>query len=84
MKRHATDLVSLLFGLSFVALASWWLAGSYLRVDLPHPGWLLAGGLVALGGIGIVASLRPTEPRPTEPRPTEPRPTEPRHIEPQQ
>lgn len=62
MKRHATDLVSLIFGLIFLAAASWWFGALYLDLDLdlrlPNVGWFLAGGLILLGLIGLVASLR--------------------------
>ena len=53
MKRHATDLVSLIFGLIFLAAASWWFGALYLDLDLdlrlPNVGWFLAGGLILLG-----------------------------------
>jgi hypothetical protein len=72
MKSHRTDVVSLLFGLLFVALASWWAASYYLNWALtwhvPHFGWFAAGGLILLGLLGVVASLRRDrqEPLPVE------------------
>lgn len=60
MKRHATDLVSLIFGLFFLLAAAWWYGAIFLDVDLnlPNLGWFLAGGLIVVGLIGVVASLR--------------------------
>jgi hypothetical protein len=76
MKSHRTDVVSLLFGLLFVALASWWAASYYLNWVLnwhvPHLGWFAAGVLILLGVLGVVASLRRDrqEPLPVEGEPT--------------
>jgi len=60
MKRHQTDGVSLTFGLFFLGLCLWWLIARYVDVDvdIPHLGWILAVGLIALGVIGVAASLR--------------------------
>ncbi len=64
MRPHRTDILSLVFGLLFLAVAGWWAASFYLdwvldwSVDLPDLGWLLAGVLILLGLLGIVASLR--------------------------
>jgi hypothetical protein len=61
---HRTDLLSLFFGLLFLVVVLWWAAAHYLDwniawdLDLPNAGWLLAGGLILLGVLGIVASLR--------------------------
>ena len=63
--RHRTDVLSLFFGLIFLALAGAWAATRYLGLDwmfvwrLPDFGWVIAGALVLLGLLGIVASLRP-------------------------
>jgi hypothetical protein len=60
--RHRTDYLSLIFGLLFLAVAGWWAAAYFLdwsiSVRLPDAGWMLAIGLILLGLIGIVASLR--------------------------
>ncbi len=58
MKAHRTDLVSLAFGLVFVALAAWWLLAQLLGLDLPPVGWFLAGGLILIGLLGLVGALR--------------------------
>ncbi len=44
MKRHRTDLVSLIFGLVFLVIAGEWLLAGRLNVDLPAVGWLAAVG----------------------------------------
>jgi hypothetical protein len=53
MKRHRTDVVSLLFGLLFIALAAWWAVAYYLDWTLdwnvPNFGWFAAGVLILVG-----------------------------------
>jgi hypothetical protein len=60
--RHRTDLLSLLFGVFFLAAALWWAAVHYLdwKIDwnLPRLGWFAAGGLILLGLLGVAASFR--------------------------
>jgi uncharacterized oligopeptide transporter (OPT) family protein len=58
MKRHATDLVSLVFGLIFLAISGWWLAGRFVDIQVPHLGWFAAGALILLGLLGVAGSLR--------------------------
>lgn len=58
MKAHRTDVVSLGFGLVFVALAGWWLLAQLLGLDLPPVGWFLAGGLILIGALGLLGALR--------------------------
>ncbi|EEP71649.1 hypothetical protein MCAG_01976 [Micromonospora sp. ATCC 39149] len=58
MKAHRTDVVSLGFGLFFVALAAWWLFAQLLGLALPPIGWFLAGGLLLIGVLGLVGALR--------------------------
>jgi hypothetical protein len=60
MKRHATDMVSLVFGSLFIFIAAWWAIDRYVNVDidLPRVGWIAAAALIVLGVIGVVASLR--------------------------
>src|SRR5690554_2602746 len=58
MKLHRTDLVSIAFGLLFLALAAWWLLAQLLGLILPPVGWFLAGGLILVGGLGLVGALR--------------------------
>lgn len=65
MTRHRTDVLSLFFGLLFLGIAGAWAATRYLNLSwdfvwrLPDAGWFVAGGLVLLGVIGILASVRP-------------------------
>lgn len=60
MKPHPTDQLSLAFGVLFLTIAGWWLIAQVtdLVVSLQVMGWLVAGLLVAVGGIGIVVAIR--------------------------
>ncbi|HEU4424463.1 MAG TPA: hypothetical protein VFR67_18195 [Pilimelia sp.] len=58
MNKHATDSVSLGFGLAFLAVAVWWQLVASVDVDLPTFGWLIAGGLIVCGLLGVFASVR--------------------------
>ena len=58
MKKHATDIVSLVFGLIFLVIAGGWLARNVISIDLPDAGWFLAGGLIIVGLLGLTAALR--------------------------
>ncbi len=68
MKRHRTDVVSLVFGLLFLALPAWWAVAYYLdwtvNWNLPNFGWIAAGVLIVVGLFGVVASLRRDRPEP--------------------
>jgi hypothetical protein len=83
MKRHTTDLVSLVFGIAFVGIAAWWLVSLYFNLSVPHLGWFAAGGLILFGLFGVVASLRGGERAapPDEPAEREEE-TEPAHTPP--
>ena len=58
LKSHPTDVLSLVFGLIFLAIVLWWamdmVFGGHIAI-----GWLVAGSLIAIGGIGIYAAVRP-------------------------
>jgi hypothetical protein len=62
---HRTDLVSLFFGVMFLGVVGWWAAAYYLNwsVDwswnVPNMGWFVAGALILLGLLGLLASARP-------------------------
>jgi hypothetical protein len=58
MKPHRTDGVSLSFGLIFLAVAIWWAASQVITVHLPAVGWVLAGGLILFGAIGLLGAIR--------------------------
>ncbi|WFE25036.1 hypothetical protein O7623_16570 [Solwaraspora sp. WMMD791] len=58
MKRHRTDVVSLTFGLIFSLIAGWWLVSRMADVPLPQVGWVVAGGLILIGVLGLVGALR--------------------------
>ncbi len=58
MKRHTTDTVSLVFGLIFLGIVGLWVVGLFVDFDIPHFGWIAALGLIVLGLLGVVASLR--------------------------
>lgn len=57
MKAHRTDLLSLAFGLLFLATAAWWLLAQLLGLVVPL-GWLLAGVLVVIGALGLLGAVR--------------------------
>lgn len=56
MKRHELDVVSLVFGLVFGALASWWGVTRLGNLNLAI-GWPLAAALIVAGLVGLVAAL---------------------------
>jgi hypothetical protein len=58
MKAHRIDLVSLAFGLVFLAIVASWLIARTTDVRLPAVGWFVAGGLIVVGLLGLVGSLR--------------------------
>lgn len=57
MKAHRTDLLSLAFGLLFLAIAAWGLLAQVLGLVVPL-GWLLAGVLVVIGVLGLLGAVR--------------------------
>jgi uncharacterized membrane protein HdeD (DUF308 family) len=73
MKRHPTDVISLIFGLIFVGIAGWWLVARVSSIALPV-GWVVAIALVVIGTIGLVAAIRPgrRDPDPDQTDPTQP------------
>jgi hypothetical protein len=56
MNRHASDTVSLIFGIAFLAVAAAWLLTRWMEVQLPSVGWVVACGLVLLGVLGLISS----------------------------
>jgi hypothetical protein len=58
MKPHRTDGVSLSFGLIFLAIVLWWSVAQFVSIQLPALGWLVAGGLIMFGVIGLLSAIR--------------------------
>ncbi|GAA2489817.1 hypothetical protein [Winogradskya humida] len=58
MRPHRTDGVSLTFGLAFLLIALWWAVGQVVSVNLPAPGWLVAGALIFFGVVGLMGAIR--------------------------
>jgi hypothetical protein len=58
MKRHSLDVLSLVFGLIFLLVAGSWIVRQSLHVQLPGPGWYIAGALIVAGVFGIISTLR--------------------------
>ncbi|GIE96022.1 phage holin family protein [Paractinoplanes rishiriensis] len=75
MKPHRTDGVSLSFGLIFLLIALWWALSRVVTLHLPAVGWVVAGGLIAFGVIGLLGAIRSGRrpaPAPVVERPAEP------------
>ncbi|MFI7546444.1 phage holin family protein [Actinoplanes sp. NPDC049599] len=58
MRPHRTDGISLSFGLVFLLVAIWWAIAQVVTVHLPAAGWLVAGGLILFGAIGLLGAIR--------------------------
>ncbi|MBA3490080.1 MAG: hypothetical protein H0T78_11190 [Longispora sp.] len=58
MKPHRFDTVSLIFGLLFVGLSTWWGVAQIVSLSATSVGWVAAVALLGLGVIGIVTSAR--------------------------
>jgi hypothetical protein len=58
LRRHPTDVVSLVFGLVFLGIAGCWLVDMVAGTALPLV-WLLAGTLIVIGTVGVLAAVRP-------------------------
>lgn len=61
---HRADAVSFGFGLVFLAAAGLWVVANFVSVEPATVGWLVAGALLVLGGLGIVQTLRSKPHRP--------------------
>jgi hypothetical protein len=63
MKRHATDLISLLFGLAFAITAAGVLAYELGDADM-DPAWVAAVSCIFLGVVALVTTVvrRPSPP----------------------
>ena len=76
MRPHRTDGVSLSFGVLFLLVVAWWAVSRVVNLHLPAVGWLVAGGLILFGVIGLIGALRSARPAP-EPAPAPEAPAEP-------
>lgn len=56
MERHDVDVVSLVFGLLFGAVVSWWGIAQIGDLDIPL-GWPLAVALLVAGFVGLLGAL---------------------------
>lgn len=59
MRRHPTDIVSLVLGLVFLGEAGAWVAWERGLVDAHALSWLVPAVLVVAGLVGAAVSLRP-------------------------
>jgi hypothetical protein len=56
-RKHEQDTVSLMAGLLLVLIAGLFLLGDLTAVDLDDR-WIWPGALIAVGGVGLVTTLR--------------------------
>ena len=68
MKPHRLDGVSLSFGVLFLLVVLWWAVSRVVTIHLPAVGWLVAGGLILFGVVGLLGALRSARSAP-EPAP---------------
>lgn len=71
MNRHETDVVSLVCGAVFLAIAGIWLLFETVHTSLPSFGWLATSGLVLIGLTGIIYTLHPGTGRSPAQRPSD-------------
>jgi hypothetical protein len=76
MRPHRTDGVSLSFGIVFLLVVVWWAVSRVMTLHLPAVGWLVAGGLIVFGVIGLLGALRSARSAPA-PAPAPEQPAEP-------
>ncbi|GIE79208.1 hypothetical protein Aph02nite_51580 [Actinoplanes philippinensis] len=58
MKPHRMDGVSLSFGLIFLLIPLWWAVSQVVALELPAVGWIVAGGLIFFGVVGLLGAIR--------------------------
>ncbi|MFC4065532.1 hypothetical protein [Actinoplanes subglobosus] len=58
MKPHRMDGVSLSFGLIFLLIPLWWAVSQVITLELPAVGWIVAGGLIFFGVVGLLGAIR--------------------------
>jgi len=57
MRPHRTDLISLTFGLVFLAAAGLWAVSRQIDLDAAAVGWFVVAGLIVLGAVGITHAI---------------------------
>jgi hypothetical protein len=57
VKPHRTDLISLTFGLVFLASATLWAVARVVNLGPPVVGWFVVAGLIVLGAVGITHAI---------------------------
>jgi apolipoprotein N-acyltransferase len=64
LRRHAPDVVSLVFGTLFAGFAAIWLLNATDVID-SQEAWLAGPAILIVAGVlGLVVALRPSEPAP--------------------
>jgi hypothetical protein len=58
LKPHRTDALSLTFGVIFLGAVVIWILNKVASSQLPGMGWVVAGGLIVAGVIGLTSALR--------------------------
>jgi hypothetical protein len=57
VKPHGTDLISLTFGLVFIAAAALWALTRVVDVGTAMIGWAAVAGLIVMGAVGITQAV---------------------------
>ncbi len=68
MKTHRTDVLSLVFGLLFLAVALGFTAQELFNIELPDASWFLAGGGIVVGLAIAITALVPHRKSPEVPQ----------------
>jgi hypothetical protein len=58
VKSHRMDGVSLIFALLFIGAVASWVVSTVAHVRFPEPGWIIAGGLIFFGVVGLIGTWR--------------------------
>ena len=57
MNKHEIDAVSVAVGVAAIGLAAWWLLDRLIDIRRPDAGWFVAGALLLLGVLGLIAAI---------------------------
>jgi hypothetical protein len=58
MNRHETDVLSMVFGVAFLAVAAVWVVAKVLDISWLSIGWLFAVAMVVIGLLGLLSVFR--------------------------